>query len=161
MAPPAPILFPRTLVNTILRHAQAQVTCEVCGLIGAREGKPMTVYPVDNVDEQPETRFALDSQQQIVAMRTMRERGEALFAVFHSHPATPAEPSALDLQQVGYPDALHLIISLGTRGVLEVRAFRALPEGGCAEVPLLLEPEGESRRPIRPVGASESPGCVD
>jgi proteasome lid subunit RPN8/RPN11 len=160
MATPVPTLFPRALINTILRHAQAQAACEVCGLIGAREGTPATVYPVDNVAEQPASRFALDPQQQIAAMRTMRERGEVLFAVFHSHPAAPAEPSTLDLQQVGYPDALHLIISLGTRGVLELRAFRALPTGGSAEVPLLLQPEGEPG-PIRQRGATEGHRGVD
>ncbi|MGY6215154.1 Mov34/MPN/PAD-1 family protein [Methylolobus aquaticus] len=158
MAIPAPTLFPRALINRILHHAQAQAACEVCGLIGAREGTPTTVYPVDNVAEQRESRFALDPQQQIAAMRTMRERGEVLFAVFHSHPAAPAEPSTLDLQQLGYPDALHLIISLGTRGVLELRAFRALPAGGCAEVPLLLQPEREPDAIGRPGDTGERSG---
>ncbi|RYU60839.1 M67 family peptidase [Methylolobus aquaticus] len=154
MAIPVPTLFPRALINRILQHAQAQEACEVCGLIGAREGTPTTVYPVDNVAEQRESRFSLDPQQQIAAMRAMRERGEVLFAVFHSHPATPAEPSTLDME-LGYPDVLQLIISLGTRGVLELRAFRALPTGGCVEVPLLLQPEREPGPNGRPGDADQ------
>jgi len=71
----------------------------------------------------------------------MRERGEELFAIFHSHPAAPAEPSALDMAQAGYPDALYLIVSLGTCGVLELRGFRIEASGGFAEVPLQLRAE--------------------
>jgi len=67
--------------------------------------------------------FAMDPTQQITAMRTMRERGETLFAIYHSHPNSPPLPSATDLAQANYPDTLYLIISLQTRGVLEMRGF--------------------------------------
>ena len=54
----------------------------------------------------------------------MRENGEELFAIYHSHPHAPATPSATDLQQAAYPTALYLIISLNTKGVLELQGFR-------------------------------------
>ena len=134
-----PITFPRGLVNQILQCAQQQPGLEVCGLIGARNGIPRTLYAVTNVAESPDFRFALDPQQQIAAIRAMRDHGEELFAVFHSHPAAPAEPSTWDLEEAGYPELLHLIVSLGTPGVLELRGFRFSRSGGFDEVPLLLE----------------------
>jgi len=71
------------------------------------------------------------------ALRLMRERGEELFAIYHSHPSSPATPSIIDLEEAGYPEALYLIISLNTKGVLEVRGFR-LNGHDAKEVPLEL-----------------------
>ena len=58
------------------------------------------------------------------AMKKMREADEELFAIYHSHPAAPATPSITDLELAAYPDAFYLIISLSTKGVLEMRAFK-------------------------------------
>lgn len=118
----------RTLVNQLLRHAQQAPEREVCGLIGARDGQPKGVYPVANVADEPDHLFAMDPAAQIAAMRQMREQGEALFAIYHSHPHAPAEPSLRDVQQATYPEALYLIISLNTKGVLELRAFRLVDQ---------------------------------
>jgi len=79
--------------------------------------------------------FAMDPTQQIAAMRAMREGGEELFAIYHSHPDSPPLPSATDLAQANYPDVLYLIISLQTRGVLELRGFR-LQGRAIMEIPL-------------------------
>ena len=140
MNPNMPIDIPRTLVNQILHHAQEFPEREVCGLIGARNGIPTQCYPVTNVAEHPECRFLLDAREQINAMRLMRERREDLFAIFHSHPADTAEPSSVDLQQADYPDTVYLIISLGTKGVLELRGFRLQGPHQFEEVPLRLQP---------------------
>lgn len=54
----------------------------------------------------------------------MRNQGEELFAIYHSHPTAPAQPSSADLELAAYPDAVYLIISLNTKGILELRGFR-------------------------------------
>lgn len=136
--PSATIALPRPLVNQLLHYAQSSPDTEVCGLVGAKDGLPATCYPVQNIAEPPQTRFYLDPEQHIAALRRMEERGEALCAVFHSHPAAPAEPSATDLELAAYPDALYLIVSLNTKGVLELRGFRIDAEKRVGEVELLL-----------------------
>jgi Predicted metal-dependent protease of the PAD1/JAB1 superfamily len=113
----------RTVINQILSHALQAPEQEVCGLIGTRAGSAR-VYPVKNVAGERDHLFAMDPQQQIEAMRRMRESGEALFAIYHSHPHAPATPSALDLAQAAYPEALYLIVSLNTKGVLEMQGYR-------------------------------------
>ncbi|MBD9362117.1 M67 family metallopeptidase [Methylomonas fluvii] len=119
------ISLPRKLTNQLLHLAQRSPDTEVCGLIGADiNGMPASCYPVDNSAATPATRFLLDASQQIEAMRQIREKGETLFAIYHSHPHTPAQPSPTDIQEASYPDALHLIISLNTKGVLEMRGFK-------------------------------------
>jgi proteasome lid subunit RPN8/RPN11 len=132
-----PVTLPRNLVNRILTHAQHSPEDEVCGLIGAENGKAVDIYPVKNVAEDTHTLFQMDPKQQIDAMRQMREQGHELFAIYHSHPHTPAAPSVADMEQANYPDALYLIISLNTTGVLEMRGFR-LVGGKATDVELEL-----------------------
>ncbi len=133
------IELPRALVNQILHHAQSSPELEVCGLIGAKGGIPHSCHPVANVATVPQTRFQLDPAGQIEAMRQIRESGEELFAIFHSHPAAPAEPSPADLAEAAYPDALYLVVSLNTKGVLEMRGFRISRDKSAVEIPLVLE----------------------
>jgi len=137
--PPEEIELPRPLVNQLLHCAQISPNAEVCGLIGARAGEPHTCYPVRNASDAPDVRFRLDAGEQISAMRQMRERGEELFAIFHSHPTSPAEPSPRDLAEAAYPEALYLIISLNTKGVLEMRGFELTEDNAFKEVKLLLK----------------------
>ena len=129
------VTLPITLVNKILTHAQHSPEAEVCGLISAKGGVPDAIYPIANVADAPERLFAMEPAEQIEAMRQMRETGEELFAIYHSHPHAPAEPSARDLEEAAYPEALYLIVSLDTKGVLEMRGFR-LREGAIEKVDL-------------------------
>jgi proteasome lid subunit RPN8/RPN11 len=118
------ISLPRHIINQILEQAQDSPGAEVCGLIGSRNGEPTRCYPVANDAEEPRHHFLMDPRQQIDAMRAMREEGESLFAIYHSHPDAPALPSAEDLQQAAYPEAYYLIASLATEGTLQLSAFQ-------------------------------------
>ena len=132
------IQLPRKLTLQLLHLAQSSPDQEICGLLGANSlGLAVNCYPISNQANQPNNRFQLDEQQQITAFKLMRERQENLFAIYHSHPSAPAEPSATDIELASYPDAAHLIISLNTKGVLEIRAFR-IAEHKVAELGLSL-----------------------
>ncbi|ADJ29508.1 M67 family metallopeptidase [Nitrosococcus watsonii] len=120
----AAVALPRPLVNQLLHQAQAKPQQEICGLIGARNGLPFRCYPMNNIAPEPQRHFLMDPQGQIAAMRRMREEGEELFGIYHSHPETAPLPSKSDLAQAAYPGVLYLIISLNTKGVLEMRGFR-------------------------------------
>ncbi len=118
------IQLQRSLVNQLLSHAQQHQPHEVCGLISAVNGTPSRCYPVKNVARNDEYRFLMDSHEQIEAMRRMREHGETLYAIYHSHPHTDAQPSLHDIHESGYPQLPQIIISLNTQGVLQMAAFR-------------------------------------
>jgi proteasome lid subunit RPN8/RPN11 len=124
MHAPQEIQIPRRIAQQLLHLAQISPDTEICGLVGGKDGIPLTCYPIVNAAEQPERRFLLDPKQQIAAMAAMRDQREELFAIYHSHPAAPAFPSGTDLAQAAYPEALYLIISLNTQGILEMRGFR-------------------------------------
>lgn len=134
------IQITRKLANQLLHLAQMSPDFEVCGLIGSKNGIPTSCYPIKNIAEQPQQRFLLDPSQQITAMTTMRESGEELFAIYHSHPTAPATPSATDLQLASYSEALYLIISLNTKGILEMRGFK-IARQSAQEVVLSLANE--------------------
>jgi proteasome lid subunit RPN8/RPN11 len=116
--------LPRAIVNQLLHLAQKSPEEEICGLISRDSRGFRQCYPVPNRAEDKKHLFALDPAKQIDAMRRMRERGEELAGIYHSHPESPPIPSRTDLAQNEYPGLLYLIISLGTKGVLEMRGFR-------------------------------------
>ena len=116
--------LPRPLVNTILTQAQQSPENEVCGLIGGREGQAQHCYPIDNTALDQARRYQMDPREQIEAMRQMRDSGEELIAIYHSHPHAPALPSEIDLAEAEYTEVVYLIVSLNTVGVLEMTAFR-------------------------------------
>ena len=117
------IHLPRTIVNKLLSQAQSHADIEVCGLISAKAGQAENVYPVDNISLDKQHLFEMDPKNQIQAMKAMRENNEQLFAIYHSHPDTAAEPSIKDIAQSSYPETLYLIISLSTKGVLQIKGF--------------------------------------
>jgi proteasome lid subunit RPN8/RPN11 len=131
------VRIPRVIVNQLLHLAQAAPEEEVCGLISGDAAGLRHCYPVANVARDRARLFALDPKGQIDAMRAMRERGEELQAIFHSHPHAPALPSATDVAQHEYPGVLYLVISLDTQGVLEMRGFR-IRDARVAEVAIGL-----------------------
>ena len=115
--------LPRPLVNSILAQAQQSPENEICGLIGGRGGQAEHCYAIDNTAIDRARRYQMDPKEQINVMRQMRELGEELIAIYHSHPHAPALPSPTDLAEAEYADAAYLIVSLNTVGVLEMTAF--------------------------------------
>lgn len=132
------LVIPRQLANQILTHAQHNPENEICGLISAYNHHAKNYYPVPNVAADKAIRFSMDEPAQIAAMKAMREQGEELLAIVHSHPHSIAFPSALDQAQHQYPDAYYLIVSLNTVGVLELRAFKQINQR-FEPVELILE----------------------
>ena len=125
--------LPRTLAIQILQNAQSTPDREVCGLVAANGEAVLRVIRIRNAASAPGTFFEMDERELIDAMKAMRERGESLFAIYHSHPQTAPVPSPTDIQRTGYPDALHLIVSMETKGVLQMRGWR-LKDDACEPV---------------------------
>ena len=134
------LYLPRPLVNKILAHAQKNPDTEVCGLVGNDSSNHKDYYTIDNIAENPTYRFLMDAPQQINAMKQMRDKQQELFAVIHSHPKANAEPSQLDIEENSYKDVYYIIISLNTKGVLEMRAYTQQTDS-MQEVDLILEDE--------------------
>lgn len=132
------LYLPRPLVNKLLAHAQKNPDVEVCGLIGNDASNQKSYYAIDNIAAKPSSRFLMDAPQQISAMKKMRDKQQQLFAIVHSHPTEKAIPSQLDIKESSYKDVFYIIISLDTKGVLDMRSY-IQGEGSMQEVDLILE----------------------
>jgi [CysO sulfur-carrier protein]-S-L-cysteine hydrolase len=119
------IKLTRNQLNTLVAHARAAAPQECCGLIGgSTEERAQTIYPARNVSADPLVTYEAAAEDLFAAQRAMRERGEQLLAIYHSHPrATNPEPSPTDVRLAYYPSAVYLIAGLGNDEPC-VRAFR-------------------------------------
>ncbi|MCK4709822.1 MAG: M67 family metallopeptidase [Gammaproteobacteria bacterium] len=116
--------LPRQIVNKIMALAQTKEQQEICGLISKKADGQMVLLPVSNIATEPSHFFEMDPAETIQAMKTIRDEKSELFAIYHSHPDSPAYPSKTDIEKAGYPEALYLIISLNTKGVIELKGFK-------------------------------------
>ena len=112
-------------VAEIIAHAREESPAECCGLIGgAADGVARTVYRARNVAAQPLVTYGAAPEDLFAAQRAMREGGEQLIAIYHSHPrSTDPQPSPTDVRLAYYPSAVYFIVGLGSEEPC-VRAFR-------------------------------------
>jgi proteasome lid subunit RPN8/RPN11 len=120
----AHIQFRREHLEAMIAHAREAAPAECCGLVGGTSGtQASSLYRLRNVTSEPELRYEAAPEDLFTAQRQMRERGEELLAIYHSHPRSDEpSPSETDVRQAFYPSATYLIIGLaGTAPV--VKAF--------------------------------------
>ena len=77
----------------------------------------------------------MDPAELIAAMRDLRNAGEELTGIYHSHPHGPAHPSKTDIERAYYPEAAQLIVSLAELERPRVAAFR-ITNGEVLEIEL-------------------------
>ncbi|TJY62335.1 hypothetical protein E4T66_06390 [Sinimarinibacterium sp. CAU 1509] len=94
----AALVVPRRLAMQILHAAQVAQPQSIRGVVAASGGIPSALH--------------LDSE--------MGAEGESTWAQLWSHPQAPAIPQASELMS----DQLSLVVSLNTKGVLEMRAWQ-------------------------------------
>jgi len=109
----------------IVAHAREADPAECCGLIGGSESRlAETVYQLRNVAPNSHVSYEVAPEELFAAQREMRQRGEQLVAIYHSHPrAAEPEPSETDVRLAYYPSATYLIVGLGGPEPV-MRAFR-------------------------------------
>ena len=106
----------------LMVHSREASPYEACGYLAECNGVVVRMFPLTNAD-QASDHFRMDPAEQFGAVREMREQGLKLRAVYHSHPETPARPSAEDIRHAVDPHISYLIISL-LAGAEPVRSFR-------------------------------------
>lgn len=134
--------IPREIADAMLEHARSDLPNEACGLIHAKEGEAVSVHRVTNVAASP-YRFEMHGMEQMRLEQQREKNGETLFAIYHSHVASPAYPSQTDvrmaffppgeLDQVpAYPDTYYVLISLA-EDPPPIRAFHIWTGGEIEE----------------------------
>jgi desampylase len=110
-------------LDSAVAHAREAAPNECCGLLLGRGDEVVRVARTRNIADDPANRFLIDPADHFVALRMARERGLEVAGFYHSHPNSPAEPSARDLAEFSFPGHLYLIV--GLRGEpAEIGLFR-------------------------------------
>ena len=116
--------LPEQMRAAIIDHAKRDAPRECCGIIAGRAGVPMQLYETRNVAAGNRF-YEIDPAQLIdLEFREFPAQGLELVAIYHSHPESPAYPSATDVELAFWPDAVFLICSLADRDLPVVRGFR-------------------------------------
>lgn len=127
----------RPLVAQLLAHVDSVYPEEGCGLVAGRERVATAVYPIENILHS-QTAYEMAPLPQIETMLAIEADGDDLYAIYHSHPHSPAYPSSTDVGQAYYPEAIYLIVSLQERRQPVVRGFRIV-DGVVTETAVNIE----------------------
>lgn len=127
--------LPETMRQAIVEHARRDAPRECCGIIAGRNGVPIHIHPTRNIAE-GNALYEIDPAELIeLEFHTMPAAETELVAIYHSHPVSPAYPSATDIALAFWPDAIYLICSLADPERPVVRGFR-IRDGTVSEVDL-------------------------
>jgi proteasome lid subunit RPN8/RPN11 len=110
----------------MVAHARQDSPDECCGLlIGDRHVIDEAVRTT-NLERSP-ARFRVDPAAHLTLVKRLRGSGREVLGAYHSHPHSPAVPSASDLREAFYPEFVYVIVSLAGLEP-ETRAWRIVGE---------------------------------
>lgn len=114
MPPFKTLSVPASLLAELIAQARAALPNECCGFLAGRiendVGIAITRYAIRNTHASP-TRYLTEPVDVFAAFRAMRQSGEELLAVYHSHPTSAPVPSRRDIEENTYGEtAVHLIV---------------------------------------------------
>jgi proteasome lid subunit RPN8/RPN11 len=120
----------RYQIEELFAHAREAAPEECCGVVGGNHEEAKSIYPLRNVAKNPLNAYEAAPEDLFKVQKEMRERGEELLAIYHSHPCSAnLTPSKTDVALAFYPNAVYLIIGFeGERNVL--KAFRIFESEG-------------------------------
>ena len=110
-------------LRIVVEHAREAVPEECCGLLLGKAGEIVDAVRTRNIADDPATRFLIDPADHFAGLHAARGRGLEVVGFYHSHPASPPEPSARDVAEFSYPGHLYAIVSLRAEPA-EIRLFR-------------------------------------
>ncbi len=137
--------IPAEDVRKIIDHCKAAYPDEACGMLAGLDGSVKKVYCMKNAMPGP-VYYEMDPEEQFRVMKDIRAAGLELIGIFHSHPSSPAHPSATDVERAywpgtlypNYPGVVYVIVSLMDMSRPVVKGY-SIEQGSVNEVELLSE----------------------
>ena len=114
----------RALYAEIIAHCRRQYPKEACGYLAAdATGHVVHAYPMTNVEDSP-IGYSMDPQEQLNVDKEMRRFGQRWAAIYHSHTASSAYPSSVDISLAISPDVSYVVLSLNDRAHPDFKSYR-------------------------------------
>jgi proteasome lid subunit RPN8/RPN11 len=123
----ATLTLPDAMREEIVAHARAEAPRECCGVIAGRNGVPVRLYRLTNLEPGVD-RYLIDDEELYRVYREIDDGGEDLFAIYHSHPVSVAYPSKTDVAFAFWEESFYVICSLERPEAPVIRAFRIVGE---------------------------------
>ncbi len=121
----------KDLLEKMIAQSKKELPNEACGILAGKDRKIEKVYEMTNVEKSPQAYF-MDAKEQFKVNKEMRSLNLEMVGIYHSHVASPAYPSAHDVELALYPEASYVIVSLKDKNNPSVRSFKIV-EGRISE----------------------------
>ena len=121
----------------MVAQAKAEAPIETCGIMAGKDGVVQKLYKMVNLD-QSNDHFTMEPAEQFKVIKAIRAEGYRIQAIYHSHPESPARPSAEDIRLSLTPGVIYVIVSLQDADNAIVKGF-LVENGNTTEVPVTIE----------------------
>lgn len=117
------LILKKEFLEGIFNHSKREFPNECCGILAGKDGRVAKIYETTNIDKSPSTYF-MEPKEQLEVMKEIRNQGWEMIGIYHSHVASPAYPSAHDVELAFYPEASYVIITLEDEAHPQIRSFK-------------------------------------
>ena len=118
------IRIPQKLYDELIAHCRSEYPKEACGfLVANAAGTLEKVYPMKNVENSP-IGYAMDPREQLAVEKEMRQHDQKPVVIYHSHTASAAVPSPVDIELAISPEISYVIVSLQDRAKPDLRSYK-------------------------------------
>jgi proteasome lid subunit RPN8/RPN11 len=123
----------------MLEQAKAEAPTEACGILAGSNSKVEKLYEMTNADSSSD-HFMMEPKEQFKVVKDIRSASLKMLAICHSHPTTPARPSAEDIRLSLTPNVIYVIVSLQDLDHPAIDGF-LIENGNVTEVPVKIVEE--------------------
>lgn len=110
------VVIGTTVRKAVLEHAQQMAPKEACGVLGGQRCADRLQItradPAENIADDPTAAYKIAPAVALKRIEQIENDGDDHLGFWHSHPASPAEPSVTDRAQAAWPGYTYLIVSL-------------------------------------------------
>jgi len=126
--------IPTNIFERMVAQAKALAPIEACGILAGKDNKAEKLFEMTNADNRSD-HFMMEPKEQFTVVKNIRSADLEMLAIYHSHPETPARPSAEDIRLALTPDVIYVIVSLQGANAPAVKGF-FIEDGTITEVPV-------------------------
>lgn len=124
--------IPNIIFEQMIAQVKDEAPIEACGILAGSNNKVKKLYKMTNAEKRSD-HFMMEPKEQFKVVKDIRRSGLEMLAIYHSHPETPARPSAEDNRLALTPDVTYIIVSLQNGDHPAVKGF-LMENGSVAEV---------------------------
>ena len=152
--------LPQHLCEQMVEHCrQMHPKEEACGfLIANAAGIIEKVYPMTNVDHNS-IGYSMDPKEQLKVEKELRQNSQKIVAIYHSHTASEAFPSPVDVKHAISPDISYVLVS--TMNIVQpvVKSYR-IDGQRIEEEPVIMAPPSTGGVDVRDMTCAQALAVV-